>query len=271
MKRKFTWDPTLAQSWKFTKPPGHPSPSELKIYEGYIRWAKKRPDARALILGSTPEIRDLCAKHKLPVTCVDYHNENFYILRTLMKRKGNEELVNQDWRKMKLVEKYDLIMGDVALQMIPLKDNQKILLRLQNALKFSGFLVHRNWIRVRGAYRTQQSVLAEYKRRAKKSGPFSALAMPMVQHCFDDKKGLVYYSQGIVDVLRQWSEKGQLDAKGYHAIAKGWSSYRMPNYLPTDKQFRDVSGKFFTINKIRQGNDWYKRFTPLYVLTAKSV
>lgn len=126
-------------------PPGTPSLSEQKIYEKYVKKLSGRNGVKALILGSTPELRDLCQKHNVKYICVDYEPKNFQILKNKMKYRGEEKLVTADWRTMNLSEKFDLVLGDIAFAMVPYSDLDKILNRLQKILKASGLIVQRTY------------------------------------------------------------------------------------------------------------------------------
>lgn len=264
---KLTWDKKVAEHWKYITPPGHPSKSELQIYDSHIK--KLKNDAKVLILGSTPELRDLCLKHHLVPVCVDYHSENFYILKHLMKEKGKEKLISADWRKMRLKEKYDLISGDVALQMVPFKENKKILFNIHKVLEDKGIFIHRNWIRIKGAYKNFKQIVRENKNRRGKMSTFASLSIPFVQHCFNDKKGYILFSQAIVPKIKEGYKKGYFTKKEYLDMHKAWSNYKMPNYLPTKERFERLIKKFFSIQNISYGRMWCKKFAPIYVLEKR--
>lgn len=121
---KKTWTKSLAGSWNKWTPPDRPSPGELKTYEEVLKQIlgrKKKPNV--MVLGSTSEFRDVFSKYKLPCTVVEYNEENYRLLGSLMKRKKfKETLVVGDWRTVKLKQKFDLIIGDFCLNVIPKAD-----------------------------------------------------------------------------------------------------------------------------------------------------
>lgn len=59
---------TFAKKWAMYGPPVKPSKSEVRIWEKYLSksvgTAQCAVPTRTLILGSTPELRDLCHKLK---------------------------------------------------------------------------------------------------------------------------------------------------------------------------------------------------------------
>src|SRR3989344_2291429 len=59
MGKAAMWDLSMAEQWKFYKPPIRPSEAGLEIFGKYIneQIAQKGNDIKILILGSTPELR----------------------------------------------------------------------------------------------------------------------------------------------------------------------------------------------------------------------
>lgn len=264
-----TWDPKLAKHWQFVRPPGRPSSSEVRIYRKYLAATLKRyGNIKVLILGSTVELRDLCLAMNIEPLCVDYHRDNFYILRKLMKKHGKESLKVADWRKMMLPHKFHCILGDIAFQMVPTSDNERIFKCLKRIMIPDGIIVHRNWIRIRRSYTTLKQIIKEHKRR-RHMPTFTSLAMPFLQHVFDDKKGLFYMAQRAVPKVEEAYEKGYISYNEYMDMYNAWSEYRMPNYLPTRKEFETMAKRYFSIENVEYGRNWYKRFAPIYVLRSK--
>jgi hypothetical protein len=82
----------MAQRWKkYYTPPGRPSEAAIRFYRKFAQLAfrrlkGKRP--RVLILGSTPELRDLMFELKADVTTVDFNKDMISGLRAHMRHKG---------------------------------------------------------------------------------------------------------------------------------------------------------------------------------------
>lgn len=255
------WDEEVAAAWKHTYPPCQPSPSELQIIERYVKELNGNP--KVLILGSTPQFRDLLLKHGLKPTCVDYNRTNFHILKRMMKQRGKEKLIISDWREMELDEDYDLVLGDLSFQMVPLGDNEKIFRILRGALTEDGKIIHRNWMRIPNAYQDVSEILKERRRNAH---PLYSFAIPLIQHCYDDRKGSVLFAQRIVPYAEILCKNGYLTKTECNAIGRCWKFYQIPNYLPTKKEFERLAKKYFKIEGIRYGRNWFSKFCPIYIL-----
>ncbi|MCD6590961.1 MAG: class I SAM-dependent methyltransferase [Candidatus Aenigmarchaeota archaeon] len=134
---------------KNTKPYHHtpltePTESELKLFEKYFSSSVAgKTNPRVMIIGASPELRDIVAKMKLRATVVA---QNFEIIKrasSLMKRKGKKETWLQgDLTKLPLREKhYDIIISDTVTFADLLKKNY--LKRLRELLKKNGSVILR--------------------------------------------------------------------------------------------------------------------------------
>src|SRR4030042_5364331 len=99
------WSLDLAKQWEKYKPPSRPTSSEVDIYEKHIKNLPK--NSKILLLGSTPEIRDLAAKYKIKIVLCDWSEKICKALELLTKNELKEGFSKQDWRKMKFREKFD--------------------------------------------------------------------------------------------------------------------------------------------------------------------
>ena len=270
MTKKLTWDPKVANVYRKMLPPGPPSKSELKIYERYIKEVKRKRDPKILILGSTAGTRDLCSKYKLAYTSVDYHEVNFRIMGTVLKYKDTGRLIVADWQKMNLNEKFDLILGDIAFHMMPFKDLDKVLVRLKKILKKDGVIVHRSWMRKKGHFKDLAKFLKnEYpKLRKKKIPSFTILVLPFLMYYYDEKKDQVLFAQNLKD-FKKFVDRGLLPKKDYDNFDYFLNAYFLPMTYPLKPRFEAKLKKYFKINKILKGADWYRDYALMYILDQK--
>ena len=77
----------LAGRWKkYYTPPGQPSKDDQKTYLKYIKEVlKNKKEPKVLILGATPELRDLLAKTRAEVTIIDILMEMISAMSQLTK------------------------------------------------------------------------------------------------------------------------------------------------------------------------------------------
>lgn len=77
-KKKFAepWKEFASRWQKYYTPPGRPSRAAIKVYKDYTRKAIKGiKNPKVLVLGSTPELRDLPHELKAEVTLIDINLE----------------------------------------------------------------------------------------------------------------------------------------------------------------------------------------------------
>ncbi|MDD5627398.1 MAG: class I SAM-dependent methyltransferase [Patescibacteria group bacterium] len=115
IRGKEYWFNTAQNRWYKMKPPIRPSSADLKIYNQFLHNAVKgQKSPKVLILGATPELRDLAAKYTKEVTVVDVNLEMILAMTKLMRKKNPSEIwVKANWLSMPLAHNYyDVILGD---------------------------------------------------------------------------------------------------------------------------------------------------------------
>ncbi len=136
----------LAKNWQRFSSPGRPSPTEIKIYEKFLQPALKLKNPRILVLGATPELRDLLAKYqKAAVVLLDNSLNMVLAMTKLLKRKtNNETFVIANWLKAPLKNKsFAAIVGDFIISNVSKRDLSKLLNNIKGWLKPNGYFVSR--------------------------------------------------------------------------------------------------------------------------------
>jgi len=130
--------------WKKVESPFSPSKGEVMFYEKAVKKILKRKNPKALVLGATPEIRDMLAKYKkLDVYIMDADVPVYRAMTRLMKRKNKQEkLVVGDWLKMPFKkDTFDLILSHGAFSVISLKNHEKFYKNIKRVVKKDGYVV----------------------------------------------------------------------------------------------------------------------------------
>lgn len=114
----------IAKTWEMVAAPAKPSMEEIEIYKAIstIELSDKTK-ARVVILGSTPELRDMCGKYLADkvesVTCVDATEVMYRAMSGLVKTKhAKEKFIHGDWLKLSSYfekESIDIVYGDHVL------------------------------------------------------------------------------------------------------------------------------------------------------------
>ena len=140
---------TMANNWNLFCSPGRPSPRNILDYEKLFQSTiKKRKNPKILILGATPELRDLLNKFKKAEVCIcDINIEMILAMTELMKKKKaveREIWMKANWKDMPLKKDYyDVILGDYITSAFPLKDHAELFNKLRSVLNKNGCFVSR--------------------------------------------------------------------------------------------------------------------------------
>jgi len=150
MKKKKLYNPIWLKSekfwynfWRKVEAPWRPSRGEIKFWEGKVKEAAKRKGAKALVLGATPEIRDMLVKYKLDVTLIDLDPQVKRAADRLIKRRNKKEkLVKADWLKMPLPSDYfDIVIGDGNFENISLGKHNLFYRNIWRVVKPDGYVL----------------------------------------------------------------------------------------------------------------------------------
>ncbi len=143
IEREEVWN-RLAFVWrKCATPPARPCKELLKIWEGVVKEVcGKAKNSKALILGSTPELRDLVLKYNFQSIACDMNSSMLEAMEQLMKHKNHlkNQKVRCNWLEMNFKENsIDLVLGHQSLeQILTIGDLKKLLSKLKFFLKPNG-------------------------------------------------------------------------------------------------------------------------------------
>src|SRR3989344_1349079 len=125
-----------------------PSPAELDFYTKYLKQIKEKIDApRLLVLGATPELRDLGLNLGFAVTAVDINPEMIKLAdkSLTVKNRKKEEVILGDWLEVSLPNgSFDAVLGDVALNNVTAESLPRLLEKMAGWLKPGGLVLVRN-------------------------------------------------------------------------------------------------------------------------------
>jgi len=135
----------FAARWAKTLPPARPAKEDIVIYRKlFNQYKNKTSKTKLLILGATPELRDLAASLKFDVTVADFNIEMIRALTPLRKTKSKEKFIVSWWQKIPLKDHYDIVVGDVAVNMLDERDIPALFKRINLLLVNQGAFIHRD-------------------------------------------------------------------------------------------------------------------------------
>lgn len=139
----------IADNWEKLGPTAKPSIEEIELYRAIsLIELSEKTKVKAIILGSTPELRDMCNDHfgsKLEsVSCVDVTEDMYKAMSRLVKAKNpKEQFVHGNWLELsKYFEKEsaDIVYGDHIVSNVGGKENQ-LFEEIKTVLKKDGCFV----------------------------------------------------------------------------------------------------------------------------------
>jgi hypothetical protein len=263
-KKEKGWN--LASLWKDYKPPGRPSESEVKIFEECI---KKYNPKSALVLGSTPEFRSLLHKYNIATTVVDYNKETYDILTKLVKNKGKEIFIANDWRKIPTTNNYDLIVGDLSLNCLPKEDISKMITLFDKLLSKNGLVIQRIVIRKNNKKKSINQIIKEY-RQNKKQSIWESIWFDIQMNQYNFDKEYVLFSDSIKE-LKKANKSGLISDQEFAQFSnKGWENLDKFNwFIPNINFIKKEIKKKFNIISIKNSKDIFSKDMPLFVFSKE--
>jgi len=256
--------------WRNYLIPARPSTSELQIVEKYLgRLRKKYGKVRAAILGSTVELRSLCHRFGAEVTVVEFSRRHYQILsRQPMRFTGAEVLREEDWRAMHAKEKYDLILGDLALNVVARADIDRILRNLGRNLSDVGYCVLRTWVRADDRRYDLRTVVDQHRRKTPRIHFYTACMLPLHMCNYDFKKDSADYPAMMANLLAA-CRAGLVTKSEYQYCHDRWKSEGSAFSIPRKSAVEQLMKRYFKVAAIRYGTDCFRRWAPVYVLKKK--
>lgn len=137
---------SLARKWMYYLPPGRPSVLDLKRIKALIeKYGLKSQQKQALILGSTPEYRDLLYKLGFQVTVVDRNSDMVTAMKQLRVYNSKENIHVDDWFSFlpNHLSEYNLILGDLIQGNVPYETQGALYKLIAGALSPGGIFIER--------------------------------------------------------------------------------------------------------------------------------
>lgn len=246
--------------WKKVEPPFCPSKGEVKFYENAVKKILGRKNPKVLVLGATPEIRDLLAKHRISTVVLDVNAGMVNGLAKLMKyeKRRKEKVIINNWLNVsKLFPKdhFDLIMGHDVFNNLPWGSYQKLAQGIKKVLKKEGYVLIVSPITRLEDIVSPEEIISLYKKKPRFFKSFTNRWWVMdVLKCWDyNKKTRQYFMGKIKKRLTKEIKRQGLPEKTIENIWFFASSNVIDNYVGTHPLFKDVKNvfkKYFKIEKI---------------------
>jgi hypothetical protein len=268
---KPSWNLSLAELWERFPPPIRPSKNIVKLFHIFVQLTQvgigKTP--KVLLLGSTPELRDLCNKLNISLTIVDYSKDNFDAqTRLLTLPIYDENFVEQDWRNMRLKEQFDLVLAESSINVIPQKGVSSMLKRVREHMKPGALFISKTWIMPKHIMSLSE-IIKEYRTYWSELD-FYSFSCGFLWHNFYNLEKDSVSVREMNDALKRLYKDGELTDNEFESIRKlEYPKVDLEIFLPQKAWILDATSQLFGLDIIALSDDPNSHLYPVMVFRAK--
>lgn len=281
-KKKLYWYRTLSNWHKYSSP-FIISFEDIKNYLLIIKRLKNKE--KILLLGSSPEIREILSKLDLYTAVADFSLEMISgMMRFGHIDKTKERWIETDWLKLdKFFENnyFDIILGDLFLRNIDFSLQAKYLKKISGLLKKDGYLITRihfvnEEIIKLSLKKIIKSIFKEYKYKRVEKRLIEDLIASRLFDKNTDSKNKIVDKKKFADAVKDYKKntKSQKEKLILNNILEKWTP---PGNFPqrtwtqrTAKEIDKLLLNYFIIRDIKISSDYQdSEFYPIYVLKRK--
>lgn len=221
-----------------------------------------------MLLGSTPEIRDIAAEYGLDLTVVDESEKNYYELQGLMMHAGGHEtFVKGDWTGMNFISEFDVAIGDSVLSVLSTEDAKKVMEKVHRALTPGGEWITRVMLYESGEdFISPDTLNGRIRNCGTKKDIYEQLFVPFLTY-YKIEVGAVKGSS-TYERLKRDVDKG-LFPEACLEVFNVLRRYPEENFLVERSEFEAYIGKTFSIEKAIDYTEPFSRNWIIYVLKKK--
>lgn len=257
----------MSYIWGLVQRPGRPSNNDLQNYRELILASGNYN--HILVLGSTPEIRDMLIDMKaegldIKVTCVDMVEDMYHAMKNLMRNIPNDErFVNGNWLKLSEsfnTAEFDIVIGDWVSVNVGI-ERDTFYSGIKRILKPNGCFIERSGIippETPKIEKTAGAVLEIVKNQAKKadSGEISKdqawnyfISTLMMSAYYLNNQNRIDWGDSYIEEIREVEKQIQLTG----------SETEKYIFTKFNEVFGPTSGKYWTILKKEEQEEMFKK------------
>lgn len=257
------------------KDPHKPSSGELRLYERRLKVLFKKGCKRALILGATPGVRDLLAKHGFETTVCDINPNMIRAMTAEMKfkNKRREKIVVANWLTMPFKENsFDLVLADHSCSNVEFKYWPTLLKSIVKVLKPGGYHLHNVVLKLNDGL-MMAGLIKKYRHQPKFFKNYKNLVWYQYRVWTHDSK--FYNNKNYCSnwnafdrYLKKMVREGQLLVKDFETVKMGLGAFKV--YFPPKKIVDSLFRKYYKIISIsyNKKHPVYRRYQ-LYLMKVK--
>ena len=221
------WGKALANIWTNNVPPSRPSCSEMCVYTEFLRKVqeKVRRPIKLLVLGSTPEFRDWGYDEALEIHVVD-KSEDYYkqVSREIHHKNLKEQVYFSKWEDMHFSDKFDVIIGDLAIGNVEPNRFDDFLKNIRDALTDHGVFMGKSFVWDDDEpVKSPKQIVDDY-RCSIQIHPYSFINHQLGLYCLDKKSFSIDFSR-MYHELEKLYVSGDIDEELFSYFQDvGWNT-----------------------------------------------
>ena len=272
--KKATWNNYLAITWDKYLPPIRPYDCELEIIKGYIKnfVSTNNTLPSVLILGSTPELRDIVYEFGIIPTVIDFSKDNYEAMSLLLRTSGSDTFVESNWLALNTkiyYEKFDFILSEAAFNVLDRNSAKELYQICRKLLTPKGKIIVKEWVRYSDNRPELNVLLNNYRKSNNSMGMYSFLCIPLMLNYYDfanEQITLKNFDQEILGLF----ESGIINKYEYETIRiHEYKNVDLILYIPKILDFMHDMSIAFDLIRIHNINIAYSDYHPIFVYERK--
>lgn len=236
-------------------------PGIIKIYKELLKKAiGKKKNFKALVLGATPELRDLVLEKVGELVTIDISWEMIKKATSLMKYQNHprEIIVKADWLDSPLrSNNFDVILGDGPFANLSFLDQNRLFKEIKRLLKPRSFVILRDFVRgLERKIRRLEEIDLDFGRKEIHWFDlfFDSLCYSdIVPRFYNPKTGLLNIDKFLREFLKAYSKR-RISKKSLEACE--WAEGSGVRTLWPKPKFEKLFKKYFKLISVKQAKDY---------------
>ncbi len=254
----------IAKAWHNFVPPISPSKEDMKIYEEFLKQAVLKKAQKALVLGTTAELRSLLHKYKFFVYYADFNLNIMKESLKYVKPKGPEKFLYENWLNLSLKNNsINLVIGDWVFNMLAWKKAwQKLMKSMQRVLVPDGCFITRVGLYSPKFSKNPERIYQLYQEKKISLGDVAHL-LYWVPYNKKTRSANVKFAFETMKKFLKERKLSEQEFKKIYVSEKG--GYDVILTAPFRDEFEKLFKKYFIIKDRKSAQDyWFGKFYPIY-------
>ncbi len=253
--------------WQLMMPPARPSKGMVSIYDSALLAEAVTGDPVWGLLGCTPEIRSLAGKYQRKMLCIDKDPHIYSALLTICEPSDAEEFLLSDWLEAAITFKFDILIGDGSITMLPLPKHEALIYKIYQLLKPRGLALLRVHMVQPALFKSALEII-EWYRKTHVDKPLYLACKTHFDLLLMDPATLKVNPEDYKNQLQQLHDEGKITAAELDSSLH--KHVRSELYYTTRERFEQTVSPYFTIESMHYPKDFPGHTnTPIFQLRKK--